>query len=72
MNPATHDHAIRTDAEPVWFGMEIATCAEGCGASVARAGEVCADCRAERREVRGLIATLLDAGIPVSREAVGV
>lgn len=70
MTPATHDDGIRTDAEPVWFGMEIAACAEGCGASVARAGDACAECREERREVRGLVRTLLDGGIPVTREAV--
>ena len=62
-------------AEPVWFGMEIPYCAEGCGTTVTRSGDVCGACSSvehleERLEIRHLIATVLDRGVAVTREAV--
>jgi hypothetical protein len=76
MHAATStQHDSHTD--PVWFGMEIPSCSEGCGATVARAGDACGPCSSrldveERLEVRYLIAAVVDRGIPVSREAVAV
>jgi hypothetical protein len=76
MRPATstrHD----SHADAVWFGMEIPSCAEGCGATVGRTGDVCGPCSSpleveERLAVRDLIASVVDRGIPVSREAVAL
>ena len=73
MHPATstqHD----SHADAVWFGMEIPRCAEGCGTVVTRTGETCRPCAsatlAQEHTARSLIATLLDRGVPVTREAV--
>ena len=60
----------REAVEPVWFGMEIPSCAAGCGAAVDKDGETCRDCAAETETARELVARLIDAGVAVSREAV--